>query len=130
MTAVASIGAFYLNKPGPSIDDSTTEVLILEQPFGDLDQKFAGDESEDPLVFNEAAKILRECGAWYFETEPVGLHIPGKAMLPIIAENTHAIECAILAAHEAKIPMTFESQSSPNMNEILKSANAPAPNEE
>ncbi|MEM6476765.1 MAG: hypothetical protein AAF687_11415 [Pseudomonadota bacterium] len=125
LTAAVWIAMSFFTKT-TILDHSTDEFLVLGEPLEGEEPRGEDHQASRPQS-HQAARIMHKCNAWYFESHAVREPIVGEAALPVIAQNSGAIECIILAANEAQLPVKFETRFSPNIEEILRSKNAQAP---
>ena len=128
VTSLVAIATYYLTAPGLTLNHRTTTVLAFYNYSEDLEEIVGADTLSDAVGSNRTAKILRDCGAWYFETENEGDALSSNALFPIIPQNSKSLGCVLSATSEADIPMKIESRWELDLEEILSSANAPAPN--
>ncbi len=128
VTSAASLITFYLTKSGPVISDRTITVLVFRNSSDDLEKVTASDPSEEALASNAGAKILRDCGAWYFETESEGGALGYNAIFPLIPKNSEALECVLRKTQEADVPMKIDVRWEASLKARMDSANSTARN--
>ena len=104
-----------LLQPGPAIDHSTTDYLVLEEPFSEA----TGEEGFDPaFIAYQTGELLRDCGAAYFETTFLYNDHAPTADLPLVTQNLSAIQCVVLRAEDKGIKIRTETHWSGNPNSL------------
>jgi hypothetical protein len=99
--------ASFLIPPRSVIYEPSIHYLILEEP----PSKPTGSEDFDPaFIADRTGKIMRDCGARYFETTALFNDHSPTAELPIVGRNSKAIECVMLRAKDAGIKMRVETR--------------------
>ncbi|NCP19085.1 MAG: hypothetical protein GW855_08005 [Erythrobacter sp.] len=104
-----SVAATRLLQPGPNIDHSTTDYLVLKEPFS---KATAEEDFDRASIAYQTGELLRDCGAAYFETTFLYNDHAPTAELPLVTENLNSIQCVVLRAEDEGIETRIETRRS------------------
>lgn len=106
VSAVFSLLAMLLLRPGPVLDHSRVGFLVLEEPT----KGSINTQSVQANVAENVGRILRECGAVEFVVTGPTDGRPPSADLPLIPKNLKAVRCVVLRSDEEKIVIKPETR--------------------
>lgn len=106
VSAVLSILAMLLLRPGPVLDHSRVGFLVLEEPA----KGTTSTQSVQANVAEKVGRIMRECGAVEVVVTGPADGRPSSADLPLIPKNLNAVRCVVLRSDKEKIVLKPETR--------------------
>lgn len=89
------------------LDEASTYYVILEEPISGNQQN---DSEGAGSVADRTGRLMRECGAKFFQTTFLSGESLPTAELPIIPDNINALPCIISQADREGIKITTEAR--------------------
>ena len=103
------------------LDDSQVPYLIVTEPERELSP--GSPIPDEFLIADRTGEIMRQCGAKGFETTFLYNDHRPTAELPIVAENSQALECVVNAIHSEELDFRFENRWSSSVTNEMRSKN-------
>ena len=113
-SAAFSVAAFFILKDATLVlDDSSTWVVVIDEPYNLA--AYAGDVefSQEDHVASRTGSLLRECAAKVFEVKPQlagSVGRPPAAEFPMVQENNHSLKCVLDGIQEKNFEYEIESR--------------------
>jgi hypothetical protein len=101
------LAASLLLSGRPVIHEPTIHYLILEEPPIEAADKEYPDSG---FIADRTGKLMRDCGARYFETTALFTDHASTAEVPMVGRNSNAIECILKRANEAGINVRIDDR--------------------